>query len=72
MNYRRIIINKLKHKDIETTANLLDKYYYWWVEDTQYKYTKIDAFMDFIENEDFFESFCKKIKSYIEIDGIKT
>lgn len=70
MNYRKIIINKLKHKNLEISSNLLDRYYYWWKEEVQYQHSKIDGFLDFIEKEEMFEDFYNKLKTYIKTDGL--
>lgn len=70
MNYRKIIINKLKYKNLEISSNLLDKYYYWWKEEVQYPHSKIDGFLDFIEKEEMFNDFCEKLKNYIKTDGL--
>ena len=68
MNYRKVILTKLKQKNLEISSNLLDRYYYFWKEDTNYKFSKFDGFLDFIEYEEVFEDFCKKLKKYIKLD----
>ena len=70
MNYRKIILTKLKQRNLEISSNLLDRYYYFWKEETGYEYTKFDGFLDFIELEEVFNDFCKKLKNYMKIDGL--
>ena len=68
MNYRKVILTKLKQKNLEISSNLLDRYYYFWKEETNYKFSKFDGFIDFIEYEEIFEDFCKKLKKYMKDD----
>ena len=68
MNYRKVILTKLKQKNLEISSNLLDRYYYFWKEETNYKFSKFDGFLDFIELEEVFEDFCNKLKKYIKLD----
>lgn len=70
MNYRKVILTKLKQKNFEISSNLLDRYYYFWKEETNYKFSKFDGFLDFIEYEEVFEDFCKKLKKYMKDDGL--
>ena len=66
MNFRKVILAKLKQQNLEISSNLLDKYYYLWKEETNYEYTKFDGFLDFIELEEVFDDFCVKLKTYIK------
>ena len=64
MNYKKIILTKLKEKNLEISSNLLEKYYYFWKEEVKYPYSKFDGFLDFIEIEETFNDFCEKVKNY--------
>jgi hypothetical protein len=69
MNFRKVILAKLKQQNLEISVNLLDKYYYFWKEETNYPYSKFDGFLDFVELDEVFDDFCKKLKTYIK-DGL--
>lgn len=70
MNYKKVILAKLKQKNLEISVNLLDKYYYLWKEEVDYPHSKFDGFLDFIELNEVFDDFCIKLKKYIENDRL--
>jgi hypothetical protein len=66
LNFRKVILAKLKQQNLEISSNLLDKYYYFWREEVNYPNSKLDGFQDFVEIDDIFEDFCVKLKKYIK------
>ena len=66
MNYRKVILAKLKQQNLEISVNLLDRYYYFWKEETNYPYSKFYGFLDFVELDEVFDDFCVKLKTYIK------
>ena len=69
MTLRKTILIKLKEKEIDIGQRRFDKYYFNWINDTNYEYSKFDGMLDMIENEDLFLDFCNKVKQYIK-DGL--
>lgn len=67
MSYRNVLFKKLEEKGISIGGRKFDKYYFLWVEEIQYKFTKFDGILDMIENEDLLNDFCKKIRKYEEL-----
>lgn len=65
MNLRNDLLKKLKSHGIEVSVNQLDEYYWKFISETNYEFSKFDGFLDLIENEDFFSKFLSRIKVYI-------
>jgi hypothetical protein len=66
LNFRKVILAKLKQQNLEISSNLLDKYYYLWREEVNYPHSKFDGFLDFVELDEVFDDFCTKLKTYIK------
>lgn len=70
MNLRRDLLKKLKSHKIEVSVNQLDEYYWKFINETNYEFSKFDGFLDLIESEDFFSKFLSRIKFYINEESL--
>ena len=66
MNLRNDVIKKLKSYGIKVSANELDEYYYKFINEIDYEFSKFDGFLDLMEDDDFFKRFLSRIKVYIK------